>query len=169
MSSWDRSKQRQRKSFRPFLWSSFTNRNRYYQPNPNATVPFPPVDKYDDPDFATYCAGKTGTCGDGWGVRILESNTILVYGAGLYSFFNNYSTTCSNAGNGEACQTQILGIDTGDGSGYNQRKTKQSSVYVYNLNTIGSVSMIDEDGTSLAKYADNINAFQDTIALFRTS
>jgi glucan 1,3-beta-glucosidase len=71
---------------------------------------------------------------------------------------------CSNKGNGETCQTQIFGIDTG---GAKDKESKHdSSVYVYNLNTIGATSMIDEDGVSVASYADNINAFQDTIALF---
>jgi hypothetical protein len=28
----------------------------------------------------------------GWGLRVLDSKSIVVYGAGLYSFFNNYST-----------------------------------------------------------------------------
>jgi glucan 1,3-beta-glucosidase len=68
-------------------------RCRYYQPNPDATTPFTPVANLNDPDFAAYCKGRTGTCGDGWGLRILQSNTIMAYGAGLYSFFSNYSTS----------------------------------------------------------------------------
>jgi glucan 1,3-beta-glucosidase len=123
---------------------------------------------YDDPDFAAYCATRSENCGDGWGLRVLDSDNILIYGAGLYSFFDNYSTICSNAGNGETCQTQIFGIDTGLGSGYNQEKTGQSEVYVYNLNSIGATSMVDRDGVSLASYADNVNVFPDNIAVFRT-
>lgn len=129
----------------------------YYQPNPDATIPFPPVALLNDPDFATSCAGRTGNCADGWGLRVLDSEGIRVYGAGLYSFFDNYSTTCSNAGNGETCQTSIYSLDS------------KSDVDVYNLNTIGSTSMITRDGKSLASYADNINAFPDTIALFRSN
>jgi glucan 1,3-beta-glucosidase len=123
---------------------------------------------YDDPDFAAYCAQRTGNCGDGWGLRVLDSSDILVYGAGLYSFFDNYSTSCSATGNNETCQTQIFGIDTGMGSGYSQSRTGQSEVYVYNLNTIGATSMIDRDGMSLASYKDNVNVFPDNIAVFRT-
>ena len=62
----------------------------YYQPNPDAKTPFSPVDSINDPDFATYCAGQTGNC-DGWGLRVLSSSGLRVYGAGLYSFFDNYS------------------------------------------------------------------------------
>lgn len=66
---------------------------RYYQPNPNATIPFPPVKQLNDPDFVASCQGQTGNCADAWGLRVVGSQSILVYGAGLYSFFNNYSTS----------------------------------------------------------------------------
>ena len=76
--------------------------HRYYQPNPNATIPFPPVASLNDPYIATsladvaFCnsAGQEGLpCNgaDGWGLRVLNSDNILVYGAGLYSFFDNYN------------------------------------------------------------------------------
>jgi glucan 1,3-beta-glucosidase len=65
----------------------------YYQPNPNAIIPFTPNAAYDDPDFAASCAGKTGNCAMAWGVRMVESTDIVTYGAGLYSFFNNYQTS----------------------------------------------------------------------------
>lgn len=35
---------------------------------------------------------------NGWGLRIVDSNDISIYGAGLYSFFNDYSTDCSAQG-----------------------------------------------------------------------
>jgi len=130
----------------------------YYQPNPDATIPFPPVKSLQDPDFVASCKGVQGNCADAWGLRILDSHDILTYGAGLYSFFNNYSTSCSDFGAGETCQARIFDIE-GKGT---------ESVWVYNLNTIGAVSMIDRDGRSLASYADNIDWFPDTIALFHT-
>lgn len=43
-----------------------------------------------------------------------------------------------------------------------------SNVNVYALNTIGSLSMIDQDGKSLAKWQDNVNVFPANIMLFRT-
>jgi hypothetical protein len=66
---------------------------RYYQPNPAAPAPFTVVPTLNDPDFATSCADKTGYCASAWGLRILISHNILVYGAGLYSFFSDYSTS----------------------------------------------------------------------------
>jgi glucan 1,3-beta-glucosidase len=129
----------------------------YYQPNPNATIPFPAVRSLKDPDFVKSCKGVQGNCADAWGLRILDSSNILTYGAGLYSFFNNYSTRCSDFGNGEACQQRIFDLE-GD----------LRNVWVYNLNTIGATSMIDMNGKSIANYADNIDWFPDTIALFHT-
>jgi glucan 1,3-beta-glucosidase len=63
----------------------------YWQPNPNASVVFPIASGWNDPNFATSCAGVAGQCNMGWGLRVVNSSSILVYGAGLYSFFNNYS------------------------------------------------------------------------------
>jgi len=64
----------------------------YYQPNPNATMPFAPVASLNDPDIAASSRGIAGNSADGWGLRVVNSQNILIYGAGLYSFFNNYNT-----------------------------------------------------------------------------
>ncbi len=73
--------------------------NSYYQPNPNATIPFPAVAALNDPTFTAPTGNGTGNgtgnSADGWGLRVLNSQSILVYGAGLYSFFDNYSTSKS--------------------------------------------------------------------------
>jgi len=69
----------------------------YFQPNPKASIPFPVLSAWNDPDFKTSCGGQTGVpCEDGWALRIINSQSIFVYGAGLYSFFNNYSTSKHN-------------------------------------------------------------------------
>ncbi|TPX15415.1 uncharacterized protein E0L32_004395 [Thyridium curvatum] len=119
----------------------------YYQPNPDARIPFPPVAALSDPVFA---AGESG-----WGVRVVDSSNVLVYGAGLYSFFSNNDLSCSQEGNGETCQKRTLSIEG------------RSSVSVYNLNTVGTTKMITVDGTDVASYQDNLNGFVDTVALFR--
>lgn len=129
----------------------------YYQPTPDATTPFPVVAALNDPDFKASCNGVSGNCANAWGLRVVDSTDIFIYGAGHYSFFNNYSTTCSTVDAGENCQSRIVSIE---GS--------TSNVNVYALNTIGSLSMIDKDGTSLAKWQDNVNVFPANIMLFRT-
>ncbi|KXT07061.1 hypothetical protein AC579_5873 [Pseudocercospora musae] len=132
----------------------------YYQPNPNARIPFPVVPSLSDPSFPTTTV-KDGSltipAADGWGLRIVNSQDILVYGAGLYSFFNNYSTACSAQGNQSACQNRILSVE-----GTNSR------VSVYNLNTVGTHWPITVDGKDVAYYNDNQDGFVQTIALFRS-
>ena len=131
----------------------------YYQPQPDATHPFPVVSSLNDPDFNAACQGKPANCKLGWGLRVINSQSILVYGAGLYSFFNNYSTTCSNQGGGENCQLRILSVE---GSATN-------SVNVYNLNTVGTTEQIDRDGNRVALYSDNLDGFVDTVAQYRSN
>jgi glucan 1,3-beta-glucosidase len=69
----------------------------YFQPNPSALSPFAPVASINDPDFNIFCSGKAGNCELAWAVRILGSESIMIYGAGLYSFFSNYETSKSSS------------------------------------------------------------------------
>lgn len=138
----------------------------YYQPSPNALVPFAPVADRFDPDFANFCAGKPASCNMAWGVRIVDSTDVLIYGAGLYSFFNNYSTECSDHADGvynEYCQAQIFGIDEGGPAGATY---SGSTVSVLALSTIGSESMLDRNGASVARYDANTGQFASTIARY---
>ncbi|TLD28496.1 hypothetical protein PspLS_03645 [Pyricularia sp. CBS 133598] len=138
--------------------AQFQTETPYYQPMPQATTPFPPVSAISDPDFSVSCRGIAGNCANAWGVRYIGSKDIAVYGSGQYSFFNNYSTTCSTVAAGEDCQSRIVEL-----------QGSLSNINIYNLNTIGSLSMIDRDGTSLARWSDNINVFPQTIAMFRAN
>jgi len=141
----------------------------YFQPDPNALTPFPPVASRNDPDFATFCAGKAANCYEAWALRILNSQNVQIYGAGLYSFFSNYDTTCSDHTStvyNEYCQAQIFGIDEGGPAGTTY---SGSTVYVYGLNTLGSVSMIDRNGASVAAQSANTNSYAESIILFRPS
>lgn len=146
----------------------------YYQPNPLAPTPFSVVSSLNDPNFATSCSGQSGNCAEAWGLRVVNSKNVLVYGAGHYSFFNNYDTSkpcpasqemspnffkaCSNLNGPENCQTNIVSLEGG-----------LSNVNVYCLNTVGTTNMVTQNGVSLAKYSDNINVFPDIIALFQLS
>lgn len=135
----------------PYLLSSQIAR-RYYQPNPNAANgPYPTNSNLHDPDYSN-CLG--GNC-DALGLRILNSKNVNIYGAGLYSFFNNYSTTCSTFPLPENCQSMIFSIE---GS--------TSGLVVYGLNTVGTSYMIVKDGTALATVGDNLATYAATIAYF---
>ena len=121
----------------------------YYQPNPDATIPFASLRKYHDPVFDE---GESG-----WGLRIVDSSDVLVYGAGLYSFFDNYDVNCSQIGQGATCQRRTFSVED----------CMEGSVSVYGLNTVGTNQMITVDGEDIAHYADNIDGFAHSIALFR--
>jgi glucan 1,3-beta-glucosidase len=125
----------------------------YYQPNPPAPIPFPSLSAWNDPTFST--SSNSTNNSDGWGLRVVSSNNVFIYGAGLYSFFSNYNVTCSNQGNGEACQNRILSVEN------------STAFNLYDLSTVGVTNMITVNGNDVAKYSDNLNGFIDTIILFR--
>ncbi|KAA8567338.1 hypothetical protein EYC84_010368 [Monilinia fructicola] len=129
----------------------------YYQPNPTAPTPFSVVSSLNDPNFSTSCAGYPGNCAAAWGLRIINSNNILIYGAGLYSFFSNYDTTCSNGGGPENCQSNILSLEG-----------TISNVNIYTLATVGTTNMVTRNGQSQALYSANLNVYPTLITLYRS-
>jgi glucan 1,3-beta-glucosidase len=142
----------------------------YYQPNPNASIPFPENAALSDPVFApspnypitpnvtANASTVPPNAASGYGLRILRSNNILGYGVGLYSFFDNYSTNCSAAGAGAVCQKRILSIE-GDRLSYD--------INLYNLNTVGATQQITRNGLDVASNVDNNSTFVDAINVFR--
>lgn len=126
----------------------------YYQPSPSAPAPFTSDRTLLDPPP---CSAKNGTgqC-SGWGFRILDSQDIGIYGAGLYSFFNNYNNSCSFP-QFEDCQRSIFSIEG----------SSTRNVGVFGLNTVGVTSMVDVDGRSVMRARDNRNVFPDGVIVFR--
>lgn len=123
----------------------------YYQSNPNALTPYTPQKSWNDPDFST-C--KTASCRKAWGLRVINSSDLFVYGAGLYSFFENYAQSCLNS---EDCQENMVEIDCSD-------------VHIYGLNTKAAVNMITSpEGKSMVPNHENVSNYCSTIALFEQS
>ncbi|KAL4806540.1 pectate lyase superfamily protein-domain-containing protein [Aspergillus unguis] len=119
----------------------------YFQANPNALVPFTPQDSWNDPDFE-HCT--TDECKKAWGLRVMNSSDVFVYGAGLYSFFDNYKQTCLDG----SCQENMVQVDCSD-------------VHIFGLSTIASTNMIaSTDGSSLVPQEGNESTYCSTIALF---
>ncbi|PVH96702.1 glycoside hydrolase family 55 protein [Periconia macrospinosa] len=117
----------------------------YYQPNPDATVPFKTNTKYFDPDMSTK-SDKTA-----WAVRIVDSESIWNYGAGTYSFFQNYAQECVP---GQNCQEHINEIEN------------SKNVNIFGLSSKASVNMITTGGKGLVKDVDNRSNFCATLAIF---
>ncbi|EER38081.1 exo-beta-1,3-glucanase [Histoplasma capsulatum H143] len=121
----------------------------YYQANPNALVPFKPNSDFHDPDYS-HC--KTDACRKAWGLRILDSTDVFIYGGGLYSFFENYSQECLAT---ESCQENMIEVDC-------------SPVHLFGISTKASTNMITRTngGQGLVKQIDNRNNFCSTLAVF---
>lgn len=97
----------------------------YYQVAPRAPEPFP-SSFISDPSF-TSCPADSQKCAFSWGVRVLNSVNIYVYGAGLYSWFNQYDQACVAA---ENCQDRIFYIE------------ESSDIWIYSLITKAAIEMI---------------------------
>lgn len=145
----------------------------YYQPNPPAPSPFSDIDTaLSDPDFPSDCAtldesyipgsNITAPCEMAWALRIIDSKDVLVYGAGLYSFFNNYSTLCSAGPHNlqTKCQSRIAWVEDHTGASEN--------VVIYDLYTIGAISMVTNNGTDAVLWSDNWSVYGESIALFKS-
>ena len=124
----------------------------YMQGNPDATTPFKSNSKYGDPDFSS-CASTDSGCARTWGLRVEGSSDIYIYGAGLYSFFSNYSQDCDNTNN---CQENMISVD-------------DSSVNFYGMATKAAVNMLTLDGKTAVLDSDNRNVFCAAVAGFTSS
>lgn len=130
--------------------SAIQTETAYFQSNPAATTPYTAQATLGDPSFGE-CAANDPVCKKTWGVLVQNSQDVLVYGAGLYSFFDNYDQTCLAT---ESCQTNMVNV------------INSPSVSLYGLNTKAAVNMVSLDGASQALDADNRNGFTATIALW---
>ncbi|KAI0407244.1 glycoside hydrolase family 55 protein [Xylaria palmicola] len=132
----------------------------YYQPNPSARSPFP-LNGTSDPNFDVSCPKDTAApnCAEGWGLVVKASKNVLVYGAGLYSFFSNYNTSCSAVGASTLCQQGMVLYDA----------AATSNFRIYGLNTVGAYGMIYKDTVRMATYDYNVNVFPSSIISFNNA
>ncbi|KAL8715457.1 MAG: hypothetical protein Q9220_000791 [cf. Caloplaca sp. 1 TL-2023] len=121
----------------------------YFQSNPDATTPFAVNPTYSDPDFS-HCT--TAACKKAWGLRVVSSSDVHVFGAGLYSFFDNYSQDCLAT---ESCQENMVSLECGS-----------EDVYLWGLSTKASVNQVTVDGTGVVDQKDNRDNFCSTLAVF---
>jgi len=121
----------------------------YYQGNPTALTPFTPSTAFSDPTFAD-CT--TASCTKAWGLRIVGSSNIHIYGAGLYSFFDNYAQDCLAT---ESCQDHMVSVENCSGE-----------IYLWGLSTKAATNMVTIDGKEAVPQIDNRSNFCSTIAVF---
>ncbi|THH06760.1 hypothetical protein EW145_g3870 [Phellinidium pouzarii] len=116
----------------------------YYQPNPAPPTPFTSNSAYEDP---AYSASQSMA----WAVSITNSQNIIIFGAGLYSFFQDYNQACLDS---NSCQSQIFNIDSG------------STVAVYSLSTVAATFQLSVSGTGVINQAANRNGLQSTVTVW---
>ncbi|KAG2072933.1 glycoside hydrolase family 55 protein [Suillus decipiens] len=112
----------------------------YYQPSPAAPAPFTSVSSYSDPTFSS-------SNNMSWGMYIQSSNNIIIFGAGFYSFFQNYSQDCLTT---NTCQAQMFNVDSA------------SNVIAYSVSTIGTTYQLSVSQKGVIRFSDNADGFQET-------
>lgn len=120
----------------------------YFQSNPDASTPFVANNAFADPVFKK---GASASNNKAWGLRIVDSEDVFVYGAGLYSFFENYGQKCVSTND---CQDNMVSLENSGG------------VHLYGLSTKAAVNQVTVEGKSAALDKDNRNNFCAAIAWF---
>ncbi|KAK7693686.1 hypothetical protein QCA50_003257 [Cerrena zonata] len=111
----------------------------YFQPTPAPPAPFTVNSEFHDPSLPGPAA---------LALTVRNSHNIIVFGAGLYSFFNNYQQKCIDS---NTCQDQVLNIDN------------DSAISIYSLSTVGLTHMLSVNGKAVIPASANPNGFQETV------
>ncbi|KAH9484138.1 putative glucan endo-1,3-beta-glucosidase [Psilocybe cubensis] len=119
----------------------------YFQPNPAPPTPFSANSAFHDPPSAPALSSA-------WALNVQGSTDIIVFGAGLYSFFQDFTQTCLNS---NSCQSQILNIDT------------TSSVTIYSLSTVATTFQISIGQNGIINQSANANGFASTVTAWSRS
>ncbi|KAF2396277.1 glycoside hydrolase family 55 protein [Trichodelitschia bisporula] len=122
----------------------------YMQGNPPAPGPWTPDSRIGDPTFGS----SVDRDNRAWGLRIVDSSDVVLFGGGLYSFFDNYDQVCVGEQN---CQNRIISVEG-----------TVSGLELYGLSTKASVSMVSTEGNGFTVAdADNRSNFCATLGMWR--
>ena len=119
----------------------------YYHAFPGAPLPIVTGSFANDPTFSD-CSLRSKTCPVSWGVRVVDSSTVYLLGAGLYSWFSEYSQACLET---ENCQDKNFEVE------------QTSDIWIYNLVTKATVEMISPVNELPTLARDNQNGFMSSI------
>lgn len=117
----------------------------YFQPDPAPPTPFRMNSLFKDPNFDDMITSA-------WAVTVSLSHDIIIFGAGLYSFFRNYEQDCLAT---SSCQSQVLNIDS------------TSSISIYSLSTVGTTYQLSVNGRGIINQNQNTNGFASTVTTWR--
>ncbi|PGH27695.1 hypothetical protein AJ80_00710 [Polytolypa hystricis UAMH7299] len=119
----------------------------YFQASPGAPLPIVTGIFPNDPTFDD-CSAGSDTCAVSWAARIVDSSTVYVLGAGLYSWFSKYSQDCLAT---ENCQDRAFEVE------------QSQDLWIYNLVTKAIVEMISPANENATMAKDNKNGFMSSI------
>lgn len=120
----------------------------YFQPVPKAPAPFTTGFFPNDPTFSNCEGSSTGNCAVSWAVRIIDSSSLYMLGAGLYSWFFDYSQDCLNT---EDCQQRGVEVQ------------QSSDVWIYNLCTKAIAEMVSPLDSTPTYAKNNVNGFLSSV------
>ena len=126
--------------------TSLTLPQPYFQPNPAVPEPFTINSNLGDPSFP---ADLTSA----WALTISQSENIFVFGAGLYSFFVDYTQECLDTW---SCQTQIVNVESAG----------NTNIAIFQLSTVATTNQLSVDGVGVISQADNRNGFASTATVW---
>lgn len=129
------------------LMGMIQSESPYFQDHPKAPTPILTGAFPDDPEFED-CKSDSEGCAVSWAVRITDSSSVCILGAGLYSWFSEYSQKCLESGN---CQERVFEIE------------QSHDLWLYSLVTKGAVEMVSPVNESPTLAADNKNGFMSSI------
>ncbi|KAJ4479463.1 exo-beta-1,3-glucanase [Lentinula lateritia] len=118
----------------------------YYQPAPAVPSPFSINSAFNDP---TIFGGSSA-----WALHVTSSSNILVFGAGLYSFFQSFGQDCLDSSN---CQSQILNVDS------------TSSINLYSVSTVGTTFQLSVNNNGVVNQSGDVNGFASTLTSWSQS
>ncbi|SNX82776.1 probable beta-1,3 exoglucanase precursor [Melanopsichium pennsylvanicum] len=121
------------------------------------------IETYHDPNFNLSSAQSSSSPfqnpsdpyeNRGIAMRIANSTNVFIYGAGFYSFFDNYDQSQVSA---RRSQKRILWLQDLD---------DDANVWVLNLNTVGVEKMVTVDGQDTVDESGLRNGFGNTLAVW---
>ncbi|KAH7303617.1 pectate lyase superfamily protein-domain-containing protein, partial [Stachybotrys elegans] len=125
----------------------------YFQPTPNSRNVFVPGHYAGDPTFED-CTPTSRLCLMSWHVMVQHSRDILLYGVGLYSWFQSYTQDCLIP---ENCQQRLMQTDFSEG------------IWMFNEYTKGGLEAVSPfGGIPPALQEDNRNGFLTAISAWLT-
>ncbi|KAJ3762988.1 exo-beta-1,3-glucanase [Lentinula raphanica] len=118
----------------------------YYQPTPAVPTPFSVDSAFSDP---TTFAGSSA-----WALHVTTSSNILVFGAGLYSFFQSFGQDCLDS---NTCQSQIVNVDS------------SSSINLYSVSTVGTTFQMSVNNNGIVNQSGDVDGFASTMTSWSQS